>query len=159
MIIKLTNILVKLLSTLCMIMITGLTAIVFIQVISRYVGISLPGTEELARLMVIWLTFLGCSLAMYEKIHLSVDFLVDIMPKSISKKVGIFIHSTMILFFGVLMVYGFRLSILAWGSTSSTLTIPMGLFYIMIPISSIFSIYFIILNMFDSSKKGGIVEL
>ena len=56
---KLTDGIVKVLSALCVIAITGLTAIVFIQVFSRFTKFSIPETEELARLLIVWLTFLG----------------------------------------------------------------------------------------------------
>ncbi|WP_237563714.1 TRAP transporter small permease [Halalkalibacter okhensis] len=151
---KFTEKIVKLLAILCIIAITGLTIIVFIQVFSRFIRVSLPGTEELARLLVVWLTFLGASLALHEKMHLSVNYFVNLVNKNLRSKIGLIIHGIMIVFFCVLMVYGFKLSILSMGTTSSTLKLPMGLFYCVIPISSIFSIYFLLVNMLDFSKKG-----
>ncbi|WP_245415729.1 TRAP transporter small permease [Alteribacter populi] len=151
---KVTEKIVKLLSILCIITITGLTIIVFVQVFSRFMKISLPGTEEIARLLVVWLTFLGTSLAFHEKMHLSVSYFVNLVNVGLRHKIGLLIHGIMISLFSVLMVYGFRLTIAAMDTTSSTLQLPMGLFYLVIPVSSIFSIYFIVVNMLDSSNKG-----
>ncbi|WNF38555.1 TRAP transporter small permease [Bacillaceae bacterium IKA-2] len=151
---KITEKIVKLLSILCIITITGLTIIVFVQVFSRFIRVSIPGTEELARLLVIWLTFLGSSLALHEKMHLSVSYFVNLVNENIRIKIGLLVHGIMILVFGVLIIYGFKLTIMAMDTTSSTLQLPMGLFYSVIPISSIFSIYFIVVNMLDFPKKG-----
>ncbi|MCE7793189.1 TRAP transporter small permease [Salipaludibacillus sp. CUR1] len=151
---KVTEKLVKLLSILCIITITALTIIVLVQVFSRYIRYSLPGTEELARLLVVWLTFLGSSLALHEKMHLSVSYFVNLAGQNMRQKISWLVHGLMILLFSILLIYGFRLTIFTMGSSSSTLQLPMGLFYMVIPISAIFSIYFIVVHMFEFPKKG-----
>jgi TRAP-type C4-dicarboxylate transport system permease small subunit len=151
---KVTEKIVKLLSILCIITITGLTIIVFVQVFSRFMKVSIPGTEEIARLLVVWLTFLGTSLAFHEKMHLSVSYFVNLVSTGLRHKIKILVHGLMILLFSILMIFGFRLTIAAMDTTSSTLQLPMGLFYLVIPISAIFSIYFIVVEMFDSPNKG-----
>lgn len=145
---------VKLLSWICIILITGLTLIVFIQVVSRYIELPLAGTEELARFMVIWLTFFGSSLAIHEKIHLGVDFFVGLAKEKHQKIIQIGIHLLIIVFFSILAIYGTNLTILSMGTSSSALQLPMGLVYSAIPISSITSIYFLIINILEISKKG-----
>ena len=145
----------KVLSALCVIAITGLTAIVFIQVFSRFIKFSIPETEELARLLIVWLTFLGTSLAIHEKMHLSVRYFVGLLSKEKQKIIDFSIHLITLLFFVVLMVYGFKFTWLTMSSTSATLQLPMGLFYGVIPISSIFSIYFILVKMVNMSSSSG----
>lgn len=156
---KVTNFIVKFLYLLCIIAITGLTVIVFIQVFSRFIKYSLPGTEELARLFVVWLTFLGSSLAIHEKMHLAVNFFVGLTNEKNQKRIYVFVHLLMIGFFGILTFYGFNLTSSAMTTTSSTLQLPMGIFYAAIPLSAIFSLYFLVLNMLKPSIKGGEPEL
>ena len=151
---KLTEKIVKVLSILCVIAITGLTVIVFVQVFSRFIKFSMPGTEELARLLIVWLTFLGTSLAIHQKMHLGVRYFVSLVSKNKQRAIDFVIHIITILFFGILMVYGFKLTWSTMATTSSTLQLPMGLFYGVIPISSLFSIYFIINNMINYSSPG-----
>lgn len=155
--VKVTEGIVKLLSSVCVILITGLTIIVFLQVVTRILEISLPWTEELARLFLIWLTFIGSSLALQKKMHLSVDFFVNLAKKNLRSIIGLLIHALMIVFFSILVVYGFNLTIQSMDNTSSTLQWPMGVFYCVVPVSSILSIYFIIINMFHFAKKGGTI--
>ena len=150
---KVTEKVVKILSILCVIAITGLTVIVFVQVFSRFIKISLPGTEELARLLIVWLTFLGSSLAIYEKMHLGVRYFVGLANEKNQKIIDFIIHLLTIGFFSILTIYGFKLVISTMATTSSTLHLPMGIFYGVIPISSVFSIYFVAINMLDPSRK------
>ena len=150
---KVTEKVVKILSILCVIAITGLTVIVFLQVFSRFIKISLPGTEELARLLIVWLTFLGSSLAIHEKMHLGVRYFVGLANEKNQKRIDFIIHLLTVGFFSILTIYGFKLVMSTMATTSSTLHLPMGVFYGVIPISSVFSIYFVIMNMLDPSRK------
>ncbi|WP_172372142.1 TRAP transporter small permease [Sporosarcina jiandibaonis] len=151
---KLTENIVKILSILCVIAITGLTVIVFVQVFSRFIKFSMPGTEELARLLIVWLTFLGSSLAIHEKMHLGVRYFVSLVSENKQKKIDFFIHLIMMGFFFVLMIYGFKLTWSTMATTSATLQLPMGVFYGVIPVSAVFSIYFILMNMLNPTSSS-----
>lgn len=151
---KAKEIIAKILVYLCVIAITGLTIIVFLQVVTRMMSIFLPAADELARLLVVWLTFLGTSLAIYEKMHLAVTFFVKRAKPKLQRMIYFSVHILTILFFGVLVYYGFGLTMMAMAKTSSTLQLPMGLFYLAIPLSSLFSIYFIVTDMFSSTGEG-----
>ncbi|GGN52528.1 TRAP transporter small permease [Oceanobacillus indicireducens] len=151
---KVKEIIAKILVYLCVVAITGLTVIVFLQVLTRMVSISFPGADELARLLVVWLTFFGSSLAIYEKMHLAVTFFVKRARPTIQKMIHFSVHLLTILFFGILAYYGFGLTMGAMSTTSSTLQLPMGLFYLAIPLSSLFSIYFIVTDIFRSTGEG-----
>lgn len=146
---KLTNIIVKILTYLCIIAITVLAAIVFIQVVSRFFEVSLPATEELARLFIVWLTFLGASLAIHEKMHLGVRYFVSLASEKNQKIIDAFIYILTAVLLAILAFYGFKLSISAMSTASATLKVPMGIFYLAIPLSALFSIYFVIVNIIN----------
>ena len=60
--------------------ILGITmaAVIILQVIFRYVlNHSLFWSEELARYLLVWLTFLGASSAYYRKVHPGIDLLTS----------------------------------------------------------------------------------
>ncbi len=60
--------------------------IVAVQVFCRYVlNQSLFWSEELARFLLVWLTFLGASCAYYRKVNPGVDFLYAKMPWRLKK--------------------------------------------------------------------------
>ena len=98
---------------------------------------------------------MGSSLALQQKMHLSVDFFVNLAKQNLRSLIGLFIHLLMILFFIILVVYGFQLTMESMDNASSTLQWPMGLFYIVIPLSAILSICFVVINMFQFVRKGG----
>ena len=90
--------------------------------------------------------------------HLGVRYFVGLVSKNKQRAIDFVIHIIMIVFFGVLMIYGFKLTWSTMATTSATLQLPMGVFYGVIPISSVFSIYFILNNMLNPSSpsaKGG----
>ncbi|MET3576158.1 TRAP transporter small permease [Bhargavaea ullalensis] len=153
---KLTNIIAKILTYLCIIAITGLAAIVLVQVVSRFIGVSIPATEELSRLLIVWLTFLGASLAIHEKMHLGVRYFVSLASVKNQKIIDTFIYILTVVLLVILAVYGFRLTSSAMSTLSPTMKMPMGIFYLAIPLSSVFSIYFVLMNILkpDPMKQG-----
>jgi TRAP-type transport system small permease protein len=134
---------VKVLYVTCAVVIGILALIVLTQVVSRFFNYSLPGTEELSRLFIVWMTFLGSSIAVYERGHLAVNFFV----KKSNDKIRPYLYLIVLgLFFLILTVYGFIFSYQSLDFTSSTLQLPMTIFYLAIPVSSLLSTYFIIQN-------------
>lgn len=144
---KTTHWITKILNGFCLLAMLGLTVIVALQVISRLLKISLPWTEELARFLLVWLTFLGCTLAIYRKSHLSVNFVVDMMPKKLQKACNIFTRIVMIVFFTILLVYGVKLSAISMKNLSTSLGWPMGIVYAVLPFSALLADYYVILDM------------
>lgn len=136
----------------CGVTVVGLTVIVALQVITRLMNISLPWTEELARFFLIWLTFLGCSLALQQDSHLSVDYFVRLAPVKARIAIGVFTRLLMIFFFGVLLVYGLKLSALSMATLSSSLQWPMGVVYVVMPVSGLISIFYVIVNTLNFVK-------
>lgn len=152
---KITNIISELLSWLCIITVAGLAVIMALQVTTRWMGISLAWTEELARFFLVWLTFAGCVLAIKDKSHLSVNFFVNLAPRRLRLVIGILVYIIMVSFFALLMIYGFQLSSLSMKTLSSTLRWPMGLVYGVLPVTAIMGIYFLLLEMGSFVRKGG----
>lgn len=138
---------VKVLYVTCAVVIGLLTLIVLTQVVSRFFNYSLPGTEELSRLFIVWMTFLGSSIAVYERGHLAVNFFVKRAKDKIRPYLYLIVNIILGLFFLILTVYGFIFSYQSLDFTSSTLQLPMTVFYLAIPVSSLLSLYFIIQNL------------
>lgn len=83
-----------------------LVVVITIAVIARYfLGQPFTWTEELCTFLFIWFSFLGATLATYEKRHVSVDFLVTKLPKQVNNVVKL-LSNILILAFFVLLVVG-----------------------------------------------------
>ena len=117
---------------LCKIM-TGI-ALVFLTVIfgwlvyGRYVLNATPTwVEQVALLLVMLIAFLGAAVGVHEHTHLS----VSILRTSVSKRVRsvlVFISDVAMAGFGGLMLwYGWQLTVFKWGSLIPLIQVPEGL--------------------------------
>lgn len=149
---KLATILAKILSYLCIIALALLSAIVLVQVVSRFFDVSLPATEELARLLIVWLTFLGSALAIHEKMHLGVRYFVNLASERYQRIIDTFIYALVAVLLAILVFYGFSLSMTAMTTASATMRLPMAVFYLAIPVSSLFALYFIIVHILNPNQ-------
>lgn len=135
---------VNLLTWLCIINITLLALIVLLQVVTRFFNYSIVGTDEISRLLIVWLTFLGTSLAFHEKMHLAVNFFLKKANAGYRTILHGVVNTLMTVFFAIIVIYGFKFSFDAMQYTSSALQLPMGIFYLALPVGGVFSLYFIL---------------
>jgi TRAP-type C4-dicarboxylate transport system permease small subunit len=127
-----------------MIMVPIMTAVIFMQVLLRYVFKSpLTWPEELARYFLIWISCLGSACAVREGMHISVVFIKNKLPQSIQAAVAIGTHLLVISFFTLGMIQGFKLSVSQWIELTAALRLPMTYPTLAIPVG------FGIMIMFD----------
>jgi len=112
--------------------------VVAVQVFFRYaLNHSLFWSEELARYLLVWLTFLGASVAYRRNIHPGIDIVYVRMPTSIQRTVSIFIHSISTVLFGVMIFYGIQFSYFVRLQISPALYLPKWIVFSIIPLSGI----------------------
>lgn len=145
-IIKFKNLLVKCLE-LTVILVTGILVIdVVWGVFTRYVlGHQSQWTEELARLLLIWVALLGASIAFIRKSHLGVDYFVNKLNEQWRNIGQIAVYLLVAIFASIVLVYGgYSLvsSALENSQPTPALNIEMGYVYLAVPISGIFIIIF-----------------
>lgn len=112
--------------------------IIFLQVIFRYfLKAPLAWSEELARYLFIWITFLGGTLAARKGNHIGMEMLQDILPPK-AKGLCRFIASLLTSIFFALTFY-FSISVFQkmMAQTSPALNLPMGYPYLGIIIGSL----------------------
>ncbi len=107
-------------------------------VFSRFVlGNQAPYTDEAARVLLVWISFLGGALAFEAKAHLGVDFLASKFHPSARKPCALLVQ-LLILFFAVaiLMVGGWRMAEAQLGAALATMPlITRGMVYMAVPVS------------------------
>lgn len=111
-----------------------LVIVVFLQVVSRTIGIAIPWTEEAARFTFIWLVFLGGTITVAKGMNMTFDLIIDSLPDRLWKPAFIVLTLISVAFLAIIIVSGFQLAIMNMGQLSSVLRIPMGYVYIAIPI-------------------------
>ena len=124
------------LSVLCL---GGMTFLIFLQVIFRYVfRLPLAWTEELSRFLFIWMTFAAGVVAARQGQHIGVGLIVDMMP-SIGKRIlGIFGNTVSAVFFGIISYYCIALWDRLDSQLSPALLLPMSYVYLGIILGSVF---------------------
>ena len=94
----------KLERNICIVLLTGMTLLIFIQVIMRYIfNNSLSWSEELARYFFIWLIYFGISYGAKIRKHLKIEAFLFFFPKKLRVYVEI-LGDTLFLAFSVFVI-------------------------------------------------------
>lgn len=135
-------------------LVTGLL-ILFLQVIMRYI-LDIPTTwhDEIARYLVIWGVLLGSAVALRDNEHIRVEVLYNFLPKSMKKWVNQFANLTILLFFFVMIVYGFQLveTKFVSGENSTSGLLPLWIVYSILPLSGVIMALRTIVQMVQIKK-------
>lgn len=108
----------------------AMTAIVALQVFSRYVLNASPSwTEALSVLLMSWFIFLGAAVGVRENFHMGFDVLLHVLPDGAEAWLRT-VSDIAILAFGLGMVfYGSQLMVKTWTATIPVLGLPGGFSY------------------------------
>jgi TRAP-type C4-dicarboxylate transport system permease small subunit len=113
-----------------------LTGVVAAQVFYRYaLNHSLFWSEELARYLLVWLSFLGASAAYYRKVHPGIDILYRQMPAHVRKASRMGVHGVSLLLFAIMIYYGAQFAYFVRMQISPALYLPKWIVFSIIPIS------------------------
>jgi TRAP-type C4-dicarboxylate transport system permease small subunit len=117
----------------------GMTVLIFIQVIFRYLfNQPLAWSEELARFLFIWMTFVAGVVAARRGQHIRVELIVDRLPRAGKKTIGVFAHLVSVVFFGIISYYCISLWDKLDAQLSPALLLPMSYVYLGIILGSAF---------------------
>lgn len=124
--------------TLFVIVISALLAL-FANVVLRYgFNYTLAWSEELVRIVIIYSTFVGASVAVKQRAMIRIDAIVQIFPKL---KPGLtFYTSILMLFFAWMMVYyGYKMTYLQYLTHQKTIImqIPLVVIYAIMPVMGV----------------------
>ncbi len=129
-----------------MILMILLVADVTWQVITRFIlPKPSPFTEELARFLLIWISFLGSAFAYRKGMHLGIDFFVQKMAPASRKNIEYFILACCAAFaIIILIIGGTNRVIIAFelNQVAAALSIQMGYVFLVTPLTGVlFVIY------------------
>ena len=110
-------------------------------VVTRYLfGHQAIWSEELARLLLVWLSMLGGALAYIERAHLGVDILTRLFDPDAGRIANVTTHLVVLLFAAGVMVYGGSALFLdrwASGQVLSAVPILKAWVYLSVPVSGL----------------------
>ena len=131
-------------------------------VVFRYAGHSLVWYDEVATVLLAWVTFYGSALAVLKHAHMGVPELVRMMPRNPRVAVTLFAQACTLAFFVVLAYAGFSvLEILATDNMVSIPKLTAAHTNSVIPISAVLFIIGQILvfpEVLDEAVRGDIVK-
>lgn len=142
----------------------GLVGVIFIEVVCRYIlFISTAWSEEIARYLFIWLTYIGSSYAFNNGGHIEIDLCSQLIEKTRfikNKELGLKILEVLSILSTMLFLVLFcrifwNFMMQFWGTsmTSPTMHIPMGYVYLPVFVSCVLTILHGVHLFFDCLKS------
>ncbi len=136
-----------------------LTVTVFLQVLVRFVvKYPLPWTEEVARLAFVYSIFVGATLAVRERSHISVDFLLALLPEPAQRVVKL-AGAILVAIFLVAMTWeGIEFVRVTGVQVTPVMQVPFRYLYLVIPASGAMMLLYLVLATIDDlrgARPGG----
>ncbi len=132
-----------------------MAVIVGVQVFSRYVmNHSLFWSEEIARYLLVWLTFLGATVAYRRQVHPGVDLFVSRLSDSVKRISLIAVHLISLALFCVMVVEGIRFAWFVRFQISAALSLPKWIILGIVPVSGILLVIHGLAFLIKSVKGG-----
>ena len=145
------NIMNKVLSAVCSVLLSFMTILVLWQVFTRYV-LNSPAafTEELVKYSLMWTAFIGAAYAFFTRDHMDLTLIKDKVT-GVKHKILVSFIDILILLLAVFVfiIGGFMLALSARQEFSALLGIPRSLVYAITPISGIFITIAQIINLYE----------
>lgn len=138
----------------CGALMVAITAVVFLQVISRYVfNYPFDWPEEMARYLFVWVALLGAALALRRGAHFSIDALVKKFPARWRLIVPLLIHIILGIFTLTVSVKGFQLAMRVREQMSPGMEISMAYTYLSVPVSFAIMFKYILWEIYSLVRK------
>ena len=121
------------------------------QVFTRYV-LQNPSSwsEELVSYLFAWMALLGASIVVGERGHMNIPLLVEKSGMKARKALCILAEVIALLFAAIILVYGgVQITSLAMGQMTSSLGVPIGVFYIVLPLSGVLNVLYAAMNIIE----------
>ena len=133
-----------------------LTVSVFLQVLIRFVfKYPLPWTEEVSRIAFVYTIFIGATIAVREKAHLNVDFLLVALPPKVSRAVRL-LGTTLVAVFLVFVTWqGIEFVRVTGVQVTPVMQVPFRYLYLILPSCGGLMLLYLILGAVDDLWAKG----
>jgi TRAP-type C4-dicarboxylate transport system permease small subunit len=120
----------------CGLLMTAITAVVFLQVITRYVlAYPFDWPEELARVLFVWVALLGAVLAFRKAGHFSIEVFTSLLPPPLRRGVSVLVRVTLVAFLLLVAYLGLDATLRVREQLTTAMEIPMSYGYAAVPVS------------------------
>lgn len=145
----------KLLNVLAGVSFLAMVVLTCWQVFTRYILQNpSPWSEELVSYLFGWMALIGASLVTGERGHMNIPVVVEKMGEKAQKFFLILAEVIAFLFSVIILVYGgMKITSLAMGQLTSSLGVPIGIFYIVMPLCGVLNMIYTVLNIADICRN------
>ncbi len=138
---------------LSVVLLAGLTILVFISAMMRTVGMPLNWAQDVALVAFAWMIFLGSDIAVRGPGLIGVNIIVKKLPGSIQKTLDIIFKVVIIGFLCVLVINGFVMTLDGWDREITTLGISYSWVTLAVPVGAFFMIISTVIRLIETVKR------
>ena len=144
----------RLLKFLLIFLVGLLTLSVFLQVLIRFVfKYPLPWTEEVSRIAFVYSIFVGAVIAVREKAHLNVDFVLVVLPQGLARAIKL-LGTVLVGIFLAYMTWQGVVFVRATGvQVTPVMQVPFRYLYLIIPSAGALMLLYLILGTIDDMRQ------
>ncbi|MBP1716161.1 MAG: transporter small permease [Deltaproteobacteria bacterium] len=128
------------------------------EVFLRYVaGSSMEWTDEISRLLLVWMTFTGIGLVILERKEIIAQVFTQWLSPQAKKNWSRSMDLLVLVFNIFLVIFGLQMTHFSWDIKTESLELPFSYFYVSIPLGAILAVYYLIRRLRTDAtgrKKG-----
>ena len=134
-------------------MLVAICVIVFAGVFFRYfLHIGLGWTEELARYLQIWMTFIGATVAVKRWSHFQLTLVNQLIPAAAHRFTSIFGILVVMALAAIMIKHGLDITRVSWNQTSPMMSWNFGYLYLVVPVSGVLMELFAVRHLIRAVK-------
>ena len=135
-----------------LVLVGGIVLSVLLQIVARFIlMVSIPWTDELARYLMIWASFIGLGVAYRRGQLICVGIVKDNLPRGLFRVATLVSDVLCSIFAVVAIIYGVKLCLLNAGQVSPALRISLGIIYGAIPVGCLLFLLFAVESILSPS--------
>ena len=135
-----------------MLLLAGITVLVFVSAMMRTFGFPLNWAQDAALIMFAWLSFIGGDIALHSTGLIGVDLFVVHFPKKVQKAIDVVFKVVMLAFLVVLVIYGFQYVMTGYRRLITTLNVSYAWVTASVPVGALLMIVSVGTNLYKSIK-------
>ena len=135
-----------------MLLLAGITVLVFVSAMMRTLGFPLNWAQDAALIMFAWLSFIGGDIALHSTGLIGVDLFVVHFPKKVQKAIDILFKVIMLVFLAVLVYFGFQFVMTGYKRLITTLNVSYAYVTASVPVGALLMIISGGQNLYKSIK-------
>ena len=126
------------------VLVAGSFLVLIVEVVFRYfLGGSLEWTDEISRILLVWMTFTGMGFVIRDKKEIVCEAFGQKLSERTQKYWSLGLNLLSAGFIVFLFIFGIKMTLFSWEIKTESLELPFSFFYVSIPVGCILMLYFL----------------